>query len=174
MVSISAEFARYDTHINDEGDLRYQNYLSSIVNTAAPHLSAKDRGLDFGCGRTKLLARIFDQSGIETESYDIHYFPDEEIWNRKYDFIVLSEVIEHLRDPLETMIKLKTILNQSGKIFVKTKLLPEDYGAFKLWYYKNDPTHVQFFNQKSMELMARRLEFGSVIFLEHDLSLIKA
>jgi hypothetical protein len=157
ILSPEDEKKRYDTHENNEEDLRYREYLSKIVSGAIPHLSSGMVGLDFGCGASILLAKIFDENGFLVDSYDIFYHPKEEIWQRKYDFIVLSEVIEHLSSPAETMRKLAKLLTPHGQFFIKTKFSPEFQTLFSNWYYKKDPTHICFFNEESMKKLAHLL-----------------
>lgn len=164
LISVDEEKIRYNTHQVDAG---YRSYLSAIRDTVIPHVQ-NGPGLDFGCGLTTMLADLFQESGIKMESYDLFYRPEENIWNQKFSFIVLSEVVEHLRDPLGTMKRLDELLLPGGKIFLKTKFLPEH---FENWYYKRDLTHVQFFNPASMQKLAEVLG-KKPSFLAGDVSLI--
>lgn len=167
------ELKRYEAHHNEENDPHYQQYLRQILDSAIPVLGEKAQGLDFGCGKTTVLAQLFETKGIQVDSYDVFFHPYDGIWNRKYDFIILSEVIEHLGSPREVMEKLSDILNQHGKIFIKTKFHPEDPLAFKNWFYKRDLTHVQFFNPKSLGFLSHHLNLTCPIQLNsHDLYLI--
>ncbi len=107
------------------------------------------------------MAGLLEERGHETDSYDPFYFPDERVFEKKYDFAVLNEVIEHLRDPSGTLERLKTII--SGPIFVRTKLYPDSESEFAKWFYKRDITHVQFFSMKSLSFL------GTVKILNEDL-----
>jgi transcription initiation factor TFIIIB Brf1 subunit/transcription initiation factor TFIIB len=147
LISESSEKSRYDAHENAENNRGYRAYLTQIANSIRPHLKSGDHGLDFGCGRTKLLAEILTPHDID--SYDVYFHPDELLIQKKYDFIILSEVIEHLRDPAETMKKLRSL---SSTFFIKTKMCP-DKDKFSEWFYKRDHTHVQFFNDKSFDAL---------------------
>lgn len=151
------EFNRYLAHQNDENDPYYRKYLSDVLNPTLRLLHQGDVGLDFGCGKTKLLSTLYQDSGYLVDSYDVYFHPDEMIWKKEYDFIILSEVIEHLSDPLETMNQLNQILKPSGKIFIKTKFYPDSPQDFSNWFYKRDMTHVEFFNRTSMEILAHKL-----------------
>jgi len=143
LISESLEKSRYDAHENSETDSGYREYLTSIAVSIRPHLKHGEKGLDFGCGRTKLLAEILSPQTID--SYDVYFHPEESLLEQNYDFIIMSEVIEHLRDPALTMKKLRTL---SSKFFIKTKMYP-DKEEFGSWFYKRDNTHVQFFNETS-------------------------
>lgn len=168
ILSSDQEKNRYDQHDNrNEGE--YLNYLSGIALSILPYIKKNYRGLDFGCGITTALEEVFNKNGILMDSFDLYYHPNQEVWSRHYDFIILSEVIEHLHDPLETMEKLIKLLDLNGKIFIKTKFRNEGI-EFSNWYYKRDLTHIQFFNQKSMKILCKKFGFkmtdlGSDIYL---------
>lgn len=150
ILSFSDEAQRYEAHENDEADDSYRKYLSETAEAAISRLAPGAQGLDFGSGKTTLMAKIFKSFGFSVDTYDLYFHPKEEIWNKKYDFIVLSEVIEHLKDPREVMQKLCGLLNPRGQFFIKTKLYPPDPFTFTTWFYKRDQTHVQFFDYNSL------------------------
>lgn len=161
LISPSEEKKRYDSHQNDDHDPGYRDYFLKTVLPVFKELSPGSRGLDFGCGRTTLMADLFQDKGHETDSYDPFYFPNDQIFEKKYDFAVLNEVIEHLRDPSGTLKTLKTIVH--GPIFVRTKLYPPTESEFAKWFYKRDITHVQFFSLKALSFL------GTVKILDEDL-----
>lgn len=166
LLSAPEEKNRYDQHQNKEDDLRYREYLSKITTSVLQHLLPGSRGLDFGCGASTLLSQIFLESRVSVDSYDLYYHPDDKFRFRSYDFIVLSEVIEHLSDPRKTMEELRYLLRPGGQIFIKTRFVPEKEEVFSKWYYKNDPTHIQFFNHRSMEKLASLLGLKGPMALE--------
>ncbi|WP_408097641.1 class I SAM-dependent methyltransferase [Peredibacter sp. HCB2-198] len=172
LISSSEEKKRYDSHQNSDQDPGYHNYLLKISQEILPHLLSSGRGLDFGCGATKMLGSMFEKAGFEVDSFDLYYHPDQTIWQKKYDFIILSEVIEHLNSPREVMINLRGLLNPSGHIFVKTKTYPAP-PEFKNWFYKRDITHVQFFNQSSFEYLAQLVHLTGPMKIGEDLFLFK-
>ncbi len=161
LITPSEEKKRYDSHQNDGDDPGYRDYFLKTVRPVLNELSPGRRGLDFGCGRTRLMAGLFADNGHVTDSYDPFYFPDERVFEKKYDFAVLNEVIEHLRDPAVSLIRLKSIIQ--GPIFVRTKLYPVNEPEFANWFYKRDITHVQFFSLKALSFL------GTVKILKDDL-----
>lgn len=167
------EKKRYDSHQNSESDPGYRAYLTKLASLAEPFLNKGESGLDYGCGRTVLLEEILKERGFEVSSFDLYYYPASELLSKKYDFIILSEVIEHLRDPRETMIFLRGLLNPGGRFLVKTKPAPEGVGEFSNWFYKRDLTHVQFFNKNSFDELASLCQLQSPHFLGEDLFLFK-
>lgn len=171
LISYEQEKARYDHHQNLEKDSHYISYLEKIAKGILPHLKTQNRGLDFGCGRTKLLENILNQSGYNVSSYDLYYFPESFLLKQKYDFIILSEVIEHLREPRFTLNELSMMLNPGGKIFIKTKFLPARE-QFDRWFYKRDITHIQFFNPVSLKKIGELSNLEKFQDLGDDLYLL--
>ena len=150
VVSEEEEKKRYEAHENDELDPQYRAYLMNLVGLIMPELRIGNLGLDFGCGKSTLLSQLFEEQGFKINSYDLYFHDHIERLQIKYDFIILSEVIEHLRDPFDCMKHLVSFLNQKGKIIIKTKFYPTDKASFDNWFYKRDITHIQFFNKSSM------------------------
>lgn len=173
LVSPESEKERYDAHHNDEDDSGYHKYLNGIATSIRTHLPPKAKGLDFGCGRTTVLADKFSELAHPTDSYDVYFKQDERVWDKKYDFIVLSEVIEHLREPRKEMERLASLLTPSGLIFIKTKFSPETKEAFDQWFYKRDITHIQFFNPPSMNYLKYFLKMKDFELIDSDLSLLR-
>jgi 2-polyprenyl-3-methyl-5-hydroxy-6-metoxy-1,4-benzoquinol methylase len=161
LLTPSEEKKRYDSHQNDESDPGYREYFLKTVRPVLKELRPGTRGLDFGCGRTRLMASLFEETGHEVDSYDPFYFPDEGIFQKKYDFAVLNEVIEHLRNPSGTLKSLRSVV--SGPLFVRTKLYPATESEFANWFYKRDATHVQFWSLKALSVL------GTVKVLAEDL-----
>jgi len=157
LISTQDERARYGHHQNESEDPAYFNYLSKIVNDCIPSLKPGDEGLDFGCGPSPLMAKIFSSRGFTADSYDLYFHPHLPYKNKTYDFIILSEVIEHLRNPIEVMKELGHLLNVNGKFFIKTKFYPEKE-LFHHWFYKRDSTHIQFFNEEAFKHLASILK----------------
>lgn len=169
LISFDKEKERYEAHENDASDAGYSAYLKNIADLITPFLKSGSRGLDFGCGRTTALASYLTQAGHKTESYDAYFFKNESIWDESYDFIVLSEVIEHLRGPRQEMRELAKRLKPNGKIFIKTKLMPNSKAEFDQWFYKRDITHVQFFSEQSMEYLRNYLAMDTLETIGTDL-----
>lgn len=173
LISPDEEKERYQSHQNSSEDEGYKTYLNKMVDLITPELKPGLIGLDFGCGRTTLLASLFHHQGLKVDSFDLYFLPNQDIWQKKYDFIILSEVIEHLHYPLEEMKKLRTLLQPGGKIFIKTKFYPLSLELFENWFYKRDKTHIQFFNPHSMNVLAQAISLKGAEVLEEDLLVLK-
>lgn len=86
--------------------------------------------------------------------YDPFFFPDESLLSRRYDFVVCTEVLEHLRRPDEALATLDRILKPGGRLGVMTGVL-EDDATFRDWWYRRDFTHIAFYRPETLEFIAR-------------------
>ena len=172
LISIENERSRYKHHQNEADDSNYLEYLSKIEQACEPYLLKGDEGLDFGCGPSPLLGEIFSQKGFPTSSYDLFFHPNVPYKNKSYDFIILCEVIEHLRNPLEVLRELRGLSKPNGSILVRTKFYPE-VSAFKDWFYKRDMTHIQFFSQTTLQHLAKSFQMEFQGEISTDLYLMK-
>lgn len=120
------------------------------------------------------MSDLFKKKNFSVDSYDLYYFPDMTIWSKKFNFIILSEVIEHLRDPIKEMKRIRDLLLPDGKIFIKTKLHPGDKTLFENWFYKRDITHIQFFSDESLGYLAKELSMLGPKQLSEDLFVFTA
>ncbi len=173
LINDEEEKKRYELHDNSETNFDYKNYIENMAHLVHSFLKKGSTGLDFGCGITRILENSLKEKGHEVFSYDKFFLPDDSVFENKYDFIILSEVIEHLKKPFEDLMKLTTLLHEDGFIFVKTKLRPENPEKFKNWFYKRDVTHVQFFSDCSFEHLSNTLQLTKAIQIDRDLFLFR-
>ena len=167
------EKERYDTHNNNPKDPRYRKFLSQLTQPLSDLLSYGSHGLDFGCGPGPTLSLMLEEEGHQVDLYDKYYVKDQSVFNKEFDFITLTEVIEHLSDPLFELERLTSILKPGGIIAIMTQTLSQGID-FEAWYYKNDPSHIGFYNQKSLQIFADHLGLkmshysDRVIFLKNN------
>lgn len=153
--SIEAQKSRYDLHENSEEDPGYQAYFQRFLDFVLPHMTnSVHRALDFGCGRSSLLSQMLENEGYVCDFYDPVYHPDRSYQEQTYDFIVSTEVFEHLHDPLEVFKHLITLLNKNGYLAIQTQFHPNEIEAFKKWYYHLDPTHIVFFTPNTFKVLS--------------------
>lgn len=155
------EKQHYQQHENHVDDPNYQQFLSPIIQNIRKDFPTKAMGLDFGCGTGPVIKHVLGKGGYSIDLYDHFFFPNHEVFTKKYDFIVASEVAEHFFRPDEEFSRLHHMLKPNGKLYVMTELFSEKK-CFDQWYYKNDPTHVFFYNKKTMHWIADHYGFQKV------------
>ncbi len=154
--SIEVQKARYDLHTNDEHDEGYRAYFQRFLDFVLPQTVDVKTALDFGCGRSTLLANILNSMNIRTDAYDPIYHPDTPYHSRKYDLVVSTEVFEHLHDPKTVFGALVELLSPGGYLAIQTQFHPQNIEAFKTWYYHKDPTHIVFFVPTTFRRLAEQ------------------
>jgi len=104
-------------------------------------------------------------------NYDPIYAPHQERLNGRYDFIVCTEVAEHLHKPDDTFQQLRDMLITNGVLAVMTSWLNEDID-FHRWHYRRDPTHVCFYQKQTFEWLAENLKY-QILLLENNIALFR-
>ncbi|WP_138431184.1 class I SAM-dependent methyltransferase [Fodinibius saliphilus] len=156
--STDEELARYETHENDPNDKGYRNFLGQLFKPLNDLLEPKSKGLDFGCGPGPTLNLMFEEHGHAVNIYDPFYADDESVFNKRYDFITATEVVEHLFYPRKEFKRLWDCLKPGGYLGIMTKLAENDKSFFANWHYRLDETHVTFYTQKTFQWLANNWE----------------
>lgn len=119
--------------------------------------------LDFGCGDGKLLdwlqERGWETYGIEP-SMDVAFFQHRRLislpHDRRFAFVILNHVLEHITDPLGVLRQIARTLRDDGALFVsvpRVDTLPE-HGDFR--YCISGRTHPVCFSETCLRgLLAR-------------------
>jgi len=148
------EKAKYDNHQNSPQDKGYCDFLDKLLVPLAKHLQEGAHGLDFGSGPGPTLSIMMKERGYEMDIYDIFYHDKPEVFEKQYDFITTTEVVEHLHQPLMEIERLWSCLKEGGVLGIMTAFRVE---AFSSWYYKRDLTHILFFTPKTFIWLAAYL-----------------
>jgi len=164
------ERATYDLHENDPQDQGYRQFLSRLSTPLLERLDSKEKGLDFGCGPGPALSSMIEEEGPRMDLYDPLYHNNPSVFDKKYDFICATEVVEHLRNPSKEFAALFKMLRQDGWLGIMTKLVI-DKDAFKKWHYIRDMTHICFYSQSTFEYLARHFNAG-LDFVANDVILL--
>ncbi|WII71424.1 class I SAM-dependent methyltransferase [Bdellovibrio sp. 22V] len=152
------EKARYDHHENQES-AGYVSFLEPLVNEIDKYFKAANLDpaqlsvLDFGCGPTAVLSKLFAQKGYRVANYDLYYNPNQELLKKQYHLITSTEVWEHLYNPREEIERQLKMLKAGGLLGIMTSAHRGE-GAFHDWHYRRDLTHVVFFSEKTMQWLA--------------------
>lgn len=154
------EIARYKQHNNDVNDIRFQNFVSPIVNHVLKDFSKKHKGIDFGAGTGPVITEMLRDKDYNIKAYDPFFHNYPHLLNQKYDYITCCEVVEHFHNPKKEFELLSNLLNPNGVLYIMTSIYHSGID-FKSWYYKDDPTHVFFYQKETIEYIHRNHFFSS-------------
>ena len=96
---------------------------------------------------------------------------DESVFEKQYDFITATEVLEHLHTPRVTLDKIWKCLKPNGWLGIMTKRATS-LEVFNHWHYKNDPTHVSFFSDQTFQWLADTWQ-ATLTFVQKDALLLR-
>lgn len=150
------ERAVYELHDNDPGDAGYRSFLEKLALPMLERIPSGASGLDFGCGPGPALAEIMREAGMKVALYDPFFHPAESALSRRYDFITCTEVVEHLHHPAKVFHQLDGLLKPGGWLGVMTCFQTCD-DRFDKWHYRRDPTHVVFYREATLKVVAERM-----------------
>lgn len=147
------EYDRHENCIENEG---YVAYFKKFLDSALIPYVSEGSGLDFGSGPEPVLTQVIhrDYPGYEMDHYDLHYQPVKVFEGKSYDYILSTEVAEHLLDPLDVVGLLADHLKPGGILAMMTLFHHKDEEHFLQWWYRRDITHIGFFTPKTFEVMA--------------------
>lgn len=157
--------------------------LRAAVDATCRHLPPAPRGgrlLDVGCGNGAFL-RLAREMGWQVTGLD--FDPDAvaraqssgfeavcggvealDAVSGDYDVITLSHVIEHVRDPNDTLVRLHRLLKPGGTLWLETPNLDSLghllYG--RNWRGLESPRHMVLFNQSSLRSALSKAGFVRV------------
>jgi len=171
-LSRTEEKAEYDLHQNSPDDQGYRDFLSRIFAPMHDRLAAGSKGLDFGSGPGPTLSVMFEEAGYSMTIYDPFYAADETALREHYDFVTVSEVVEHFREPKEDLDRVWSCVKPGGLLGIMTKLTL-DVESFASWHYKNDRTHVSFFSKETFKWLANRWN-ADLTFFGNDVIVISS
>jgi hypothetical protein len=168
------EKERYLTHNNtfdNEGYVRM--FEEFIQKSILPYQNRIKTALDFGCGPGPILASLLKEKGFAVDIYDIYFAPEKIYENKKYDLITTTEVIEHLKNPLETINHLKAHLNKNGILAIMTLFHPENEENFISWWYKKDVTHISFYSPDTLRCIAKILDLKVLMIDDKNICVLE-
>lgn len=93
-------------------------------------------------------------------------FKYAELNPESFDIVILTEVIEHIDNPLDFITSIIKILRPDGKVIITTpnkSLFPPDI----IWATDLPPVHYWWFSEESMQYIARKLNL-KISFIKFD------
>ncbi|PKP54048.1 MAG: methyltransferase [Bacteroidetes bacterium HGW-Bacteroidetes-1] len=155
------ELVRYREHNNDVNDVRYQNFVSPIVNAVLKAFKMDSIGLDFGAGPGPVISSLLREKDYQIALYDPIFHDNPELLLKQYEYIICCEVIEHFHQPAKEIQLLKTMLKEGGKLYCMTSIYNHNID-FEAWYYKNDITHVFFYQLETLHFICEHFDFSGL------------
>jgi len=157
-LSPADEMKRYLEHNNDVEDIKYQNFVKPIILAICNDFNRHNKGLDYGAGTGPVITKILTDDSYNIKTYDPYFHNFPYYLKKKYDYIACCEVIEHFYHPYREFKRLKTLLSKNGALYCQTDIYKDNI-SFKNWYYKNDPTHVFFYTEKTVCWIKEKFNF---------------
>ena len=111
--------------------------------------------LDYGCGPGPTLSILLKEKGGVVFDYDPLFYPEEKLLELQYDVVTSTEVVEHFKVPAQNWEELTGLVKPGGILGIMTQFLTESID-YQSWWYKNDPTHVSFYNEKTFKYLAEK------------------
>ena len=159
--SQESEKSRYLEHNNDINNIHYQNFVKPIVNNILKDFNNLHIGLDFGAGTGPVISKLLNDQKYITKLYDPYFYNYPKLLDKKYNYIICCEVIEHFYNPRKEFLLLKTLLKEKGKLYCMTSIY-KDSIDFKTWYYKDDKTHVFIYRKETLEYIFNEFGFSDL------------
>jgi SAM-dependent methyltransferase len=174
---------------------KFANPFEYLAESAEPYWGVKQalsesapekklRILEVGSGlgylTWSLVKADYDATGMEVshtavqrakEAFGDHYicadlFDYASVYKESFDIVILTEVIEHVDDPLVFIAAIMKLLRSEGKIIITTpnkSFFPEDI----IWASDLPPVHCWWFSEESMIYIANNLNLN-IRFINYD------
>lgn len=152
----------YVLHNNDPDDSGYRSFLEKLAVPMLERIKPGASGLDFGCGPGPALATMMREAGMEMALYDPFFHPAGSALVGQYDFITCTEVVEHLHQPASVFRQLDGLLKPGGWLGIMTCFQTCD-DRFDKWHYRRDPTHVVFYREATLNVLAQQLGWAMTV-----------
>lgn len=137
--------------------------------------------LDYGCATgefVQYVSNIYDAEGCDVSEDAIrlakgknHFFCDKlysisewEQTKKIYGAICLWDVIEHVSNPCETLLRIKKRMTKNGYLFISTPNIGALWARIlkSKWPFMTPPEHMSFFSYKSINKLARLMDMEIV------------
>jgi 2-polyprenyl-3-methyl-5-hydroxy-6-metoxy-1,4-benzoquinol methylase len=183
----------YQESYSSDELLRFKLRAQLIIFNALKFIPKKAMALDIGCGEGFLLKEMLevglDATGMDFSEFgikkynpsvfdnflmgDIYTTLDSLVTKRiRYDFVVLANVLEHVREPKKLIEMIYSILKPKGILAV---IVPNDFSEFQLALKAHDkfekeywilpPDHLNYFSQSSLSNLLSESNFITEIEL---------
>lgn len=127
--------------------------------------------LDFGCGNG-LLVDFAKSKGMDATGYDLFRPETHDAINKKYDCVLLIEVIEHTLEPFDELKLIKNLLNPGGKVMIET--------SFSDWLTEHDSYiepkvgHCTIFSHMGLDFLFEKFGFKAGNHINDNVRIFEA
>lgn len=176
------------SNVYSDKELMYFEMYSSIIETLIEKYNYKDV-IDVGCGEGFLISYLkkkkYNVTGLDFSKDGLKQNPNIEndvivgdIYdninklfknNKKYDLVILNNVLEHVIDPKDLLINIKKIINKDGILIIK---VPNDFSKLQKYLYNNKyvekkfwvypPEHLSYFSYDSLRNIINKYNYKEV------------
>lgn len=159
IITVEEELRIYNLHENSIDDPGYVAYFKDFIDSAILSYCGPGRkGFDFGSGPSPVLATLLERDyAFSMDIYDLFYAPDKIYEGKKYNLVTATEVVEHLKNPLDYFHQLKVLLEDDGLLSVMTSFHPRNNKTFINWHYIREMSHISFYTLKTMEVISEKV-----------------
>ncbi len=169
-ISPEEEKKRYDQHQNNEESQQFEGYKKWMQDfwnwIKLSGVGVQGKICDYGSGPHPILNEFAQLEGIHIISYDLYYAPESKASLVDLELLILSEIVEHFRNPYQEWNDLKKMVKTGGHICIRTSLWNEET-RWKDWAYARDITHINFYHQKTFDYLAQTYNW-KILRLEKD------
>lgn len=170
-----------------------QNDYDRLVRTAdvvGKYIQKTDSILDIGCangGQLKVLkergysnltgvdpskACVNNVLSSDISAFQAHLFHQSFInWDRKFDFVILSHVLEHIRDLQMVIDIIKNKLTEKGILYIEVPDASRYEKFFVVPYYFIDCEHINHFSNHSLNSLISSKGFTLIHFAQDQIKL---
>lgn len=148
------ENSRYQLHENSTEDVHYINFIKTMTELLKPYLQKNWSGLDLGSGRAAPVEHILSADGFQVSSYDPLFFANPELLQKTYDYVIATEVIEHIARPVGFLDQVQKLTKPGGLVAFKSHWHTSQAHEFQNWYYRREDTHICFYSHKTLSWIA--------------------
>ena len=108
----------------------------------------------FGIEPGEAEAELARRSGIECQSSPLEAFDPGD---RRFDLSQAFHVLEHVHDPLEALVKLRSLLRPGGKLLIEVPNVHQPYGLLEENFFQN--VHLVSYSPNTLPALMRRAGF---------------
>jgi len=176
IITEEEELKIYNYHNNSVEDQNYVDFFKKFLDSSVmKYVNNGKNGLDFGSGPSPVLATILEKDyNYSMDIYDLFYSKEKTYIGKKYDLITCTEVIEHLKNPMEYFLLFKQLLVNDGTLGIMTLFHSNNIEEFCDWYYRRDMSHISFFTAKTMVVISKLIKMELVYTDNNRYSVFKS